>query len=90
VCPVYIHQDTLPLVGNALGTFSCQSVALLLAELLTATRQIIMMTVNSSKDKKNLQLNQHTLMNALIKRPLNNHVHKSVLVVTGDCLDLCD
>ena len=87
---IHIHQDTLPLVGNALGTFTCQSAASLLTELLTVKRQIMMMMINSSKDLKISSHHQHTLMNMFINRPLNNHVHKSVLVVTADFLDLCD
>jgi hypothetical protein len=39
--------------------------------------------------KKISNHNQRTLTNMFIKRPLNNHIHKSVLVVTGNFLDLC-
>jgi hypothetical protein len=85
VCPLYVHQDTLPLVGNELGTFSCQSVALLLEGLLTVTRQMMMVMINSSKDIKNLQPQPTPFMNMFNRRPLN-----SVLGLTGDLLGRCD
>jgi hypothetical protein len=42
---------------------------------------MMMMMINSSKDLKNLQSQPTHTLNMFIKRPLNNHVHKSVLVV---------